>query len=80
MAQRLVLELREKMANHLVGVAGTVRPIWNEQLSGALTGLGYSTKEAEMAIERVKNNLGEAANQADLSELLKLALSQSGNR
>ena len=78
-AQRLVLELREKMAEHLVGVAGTDRPIWNEQLSGALTGLGYSTKEAELAIERVKKNLGAAANQADLSELLKLALSQSGN-
>ena len=79
-AQRLVLELREKMAKHLVGVAGTARPIWSEQLSGALTGLGYSTKEAELAIERVRSNLGEAANQFDLSELLKLALSQSGKR
>ncbi len=78
-AQRLVLELREKMAKHLIGVDGTTRPIWYEQLSSALTGLGYSIKEAELAIERVKKNLTATANQADLSELLKLALSQSGD-
>ena len=80
-AQRLVLELREKMQKKLIGAVGVnSKEIWSESLNGALTGLGYSIKEAESAIERVKNELGQSANKMDLSELLKLALSQSGKR
>lgn len=69
------------MQKKLIGAVGVnSKEIWSESLNGALTGLGYSLKEAESAIERVKNELGQSANQMDLSELLKLALSQSGKR
>lgn len=76
-AQRLVLELKDKIQKSFIGNEVS-KPFWSDQLNGALTGLGYSSKEADSAIARVKKELGESANGADLSELLKLALSQPG--
>ena len=79
-AERLVLELKDKVKKNWGASRDKSAILWSEQLTGALTGLGYSNKEADSAIERVKSELGETANNAELSELLKLALSQSGKR
>jgi Holliday junction resolvasome RuvABC DNA-binding subunit len=39
--------------------------------------LGYSAKEAESALDEVLSNFGRAPTEADLPEMLKLALAQS---
>lgn len=79
-AQRLVLELKDK-----VGAAGAAAAPggpasagsgapgagWSDQVTAALTGLGYSAKQAEDAVARVAaDNPGES----NVSVLLRLAL------
>lgn len=74
-AERLVLELRDK-----VGATGSVAPTttasvggadWRSQVSEALTGLGYSAKQAGDAVTAVA---GEHPDERDVSTLLRLAL------
>lgn len=43
-----------------------------------MTGLGYSNKEAELALENALQGLGHSPSEKDLPEILKLALAQSG--
>jgi Holliday junction resolvasome RuvABC DNA-binding subunit len=50
---------------------------WRTQVIGALTGLGYSTKEAESALDDVLEEFGRTPTEKDLPEMLKLALAQS---
>jgi Holliday junction DNA helicase RuvA len=50
---------------------------WRTQVIGALTGLGYSSKEAESALDDVLSDFGRTPTEADLPEMLKLALAQS---
>lgn len=76
-AQRLVLELKDKVIavssdSVLAGAsAPPSRRGWEEQVSDALTGLGYSAKQATEAVAAV----GAAhPDEQDISTLLRLAL------
>ncbi len=77
-AQRLVLELRDKVGALHGGpgpTASTQAPVggaaWREPVTEALTGLGWSTKQASDAVDRVA---GSAPEGADVATLLRLAL------
>ena len=77
-AQRILLELKGKFSS-----SGSSAPItitqsqWREQLSGALSSLGYSPRDADavlsvVAIDYANRGIDPAV--ADLSDLLKAAL------
>ncbi|MBM6403911.1 Holliday junction branch migration protein RuvA [Phycicoccus sp. CSK15P-2] len=78
-AQRLVLELKDKVAAiHGTGggpaPAGPAAPSaepWREQVTEALVGLGWTTKQAGDAVEAVA---GGAPADADVAAYLRLAL------
>ena len=82
-AQRLILELKGKISDF-----GTSehqqhhQPVWREQLTSALTSLGFTAKDSDAAISVVVAQYadnGVDAQNVDISELLKAAL-QSGRR
>jgi holliday junction DNA helicase RuvA len=67
-AARLVLELADKLgppriadtgAVGVVSIAAQIRAAWPAQVQDALVGLGWSTREAESAIEFVVSEYGE---------------------
>ncbi|MGI8681742.1 MAG: Holliday junction branch migration protein RuvA [Mycobacteriales bacterium] len=75
-AQRMVLELKDRLTGEPVSLetpaAGAEAP-WREQLRGALTGLGWSTREADEALVAVTPQ-AEAATEPDVAALLRSAL------
>lgn len=76
-ASRILLELKDKYsgaAKNKTSLSGS----WRSQIIGALTGLGYSNKEAELALDNAVKNFGRTPSEEDLPEILKLALAQSG--
>ena len=73
-ASRLILELKDKVK---ASSSKTKNEAWSEQLLTALTGLGYKSKDAEVAIERVRKTLKNNVADKDLSELLKMALTSA---
>ena len=76
-ASRIILELKDKysgVTKHKTSLTGS----WRSQIIGALTGLGYSNKEAELALDNAVQNFGRSPSEEDLPEILKLALAQSG--
>ena len=75
-ASRIILELKEKFGGGYRSKSTLSGP-WRTQVIGALTGLGYSSKEAETALDDVLSDFGRAPTEADLPEMLKLALAQS---
>lgn len=81
-AERMVLELKEKftVGKSLQSRALSSWSSWQGQLHGALTGLGYSSKEADLSIQSVLAARGDNAAESSLAELLKLALSQNAQR
>lgn len=74
-AQRLVLELKDRLGAPAAGVSGRRPggpPTTGDQLHAALLGLGYSTREADEGVAAVG---GASANEAtDLAGLLRQAL------
>jgi Holliday junction DNA helicase RuvA len=70
-AQRLVLELKDKVATFAAGVSKNNLSITN-QVENALQGLGYSAKEASAMITAIASN--EKIDKLDKAEILKLAL------
>lgn len=83
-AERLVLELRDRIASE--APAGTTAPgaagvgavaPWRDQLRHALVGLGWSTREADEAVDAVAP---QADAGADLPTLLRQALRTLGTR
>ncbi len=74
-AERLVLELRDKVgavAGGAVGAAtATAAGPWREQVSEALVGLGWSARQAAEAVTAVAPRADE---DADVATLLRLAL------
>ena len=74
-AERLVLELRDKMGmpSGPVGspTAGSAGPDWVRQVREALVGLGWSAKQAEDTVEAITPEAGE---RPGVSGLLRMAL------
>jgi len=81
-AQRLLLELRDRLGAPVgavrAGAAAAAPASWSEQLLAALTGLGYTAKDAEEAVAAVTPQ-AEAAQEPQVGTLLRAAL-QSLNR
>lgn len=79
-AQRLILELSGKLdfshpVNKNVGLS------WRDQLIDALTGLGFTRKQAEQSINEISANRdAKELGQMNPSELLKLALSHANTQ
>lgn len=78
-AERLVVELRDKVgalapaAGSVAGGGGPVRT----QVTEALVGLGFATRQAEQAVDGVLAER-DGAVQANTSEVLRIALSRLG--
>ena len=73
-AERLVLELRDKIPSGTSqgdAVAAPARESWQRQVVDALVGLGYSVSQAEAALERASDQLGE---DPEVSEALRASL------
>lgn len=75
-ASRIILELKDKFGVGIRNKNALSGP-WRTQLISALTGLGYTNKDAEQALESALLAIGKTPSEADLPELLKLALAQS---
>jgi len=78
-AQRIILELKDRIGAPIraglpsgpLGAGGTAP--WRDQVVQGLTGLGYTTKDAEKAVEAVAE-LGDASPTPDVGALLRAAL------
>jgi Holliday junction DNA helicase RuvA len=86
-AQRIVLELKDKLGPPTSGVVDLRTPgsngHWQEQVHGALLGLGWSVKEADEAVTAVAADLAAGDTDADASDipsLLRSALRMLGPR
>jgi Holliday junction DNA helicase RuvA len=81
-AQRLILELKGKLVSETPTNSGATHLAVRDQLLAALTGLGFTAKESDNAINSTLTHLAEDGrdpSSLDLAELLKLTL-QSGKR
>jgi Holliday junction DNA helicase RuvA len=78
-AQRLLLELKDRLGAPLGTAAAAAAPVasapasWSEQLHAALVGLGYAPREAEEAVAAVAPQ-AEAAAEPHVGTLLRAAL------
>ena len=75
-AQRLVLELKDRLGSPVGDSAGTgstpaPAPTWEAQVREALVGLGWSPREADAAVAVVAEDVDP---DADVSTVLRLAL------
>ncbi len=81
-AQRLILELKGKLSDFgTTSKTDRHQPVWREQLTSALVSLGFNAKDSDAAISQVVARLSEDgidAQNLELSDLLKRALSQGG--
>jgi Holliday junction DNA helicase RuvA len=81
-AQRLILELKGKLVTDKDLSKLTTHSAVRDQLLSALTGLGFTAKESDIAINSTFAHITESGGQPDaysVPELLKLTL-QSGKR
>lgn len=81
-AQRLILELKGKLISDTSTPQLATHSAVRDQLLSALTGLGFTAKESDTAINNTFSNLvenGEDPSVMSVPELLKLAL-QNGKR
>ena len=74
-AQRLLLELKDKVSIYLTTDLANDNPI-SGQLEAALVGLGYSSKESKLILADIAPELN--AKKLDLPTALKLALQSKG--
>ncbi|HVQ88317.1 MAG TPA: Holliday junction branch migration protein RuvA [Actinomycetes bacterium] len=87
-AQRIVLELKDKLGAPTSASGGhassvQVRGGWQEQVHGALLGLGWSSREADQAVTAVAEEAKEAGDGSDTDDvaaLLRSALRMLGPR
>ncbi|MDR1852463.1 MAG: Holliday junction branch migration protein RuvA [Propionibacteriaceae bacterium] len=70
-AQRLVMELKDKVGAGSAVFSGG-QP-WRDQVLSGLQGLGWSARDAELAVERVAD-LASADPQPSVAELMRAAL------
>jgi len=76
-AQRLVLELKDKVTSFAAGVSKSNLSVTN-QVENALQGLGYSAKEASAMITAIAGT--EKIEKLDMAEILKLALKSGAKK
>lgn len=71
-AERIVVELKDRVGPAPAAtVPGASAGPWREQVLQALQGLGWSSRDAEKAIDAVADTAGETP---DVAQLLRLAL------
>jgi Holliday junction DNA helicase RuvA len=73
-AQRIILELKDRLGAPTVGGAPASAPAdapWRGQVHQGLVGLGWSTKDADKAVDAVAPEAGETP---DVAALLRAAL------
>ena len=73
-AQRIILELKDRLGSPSVGApspSGSTDEPWRGQVHQGLVGLGWSTRDAEKAVEAVAPDAGETP---DVAALLRAAL------
>jgi Holliday junction DNA helicase RuvA len=75
-AQRIILELKDRIGMPVrpgpTTTQGAANEVWRDQVHAGLVGLGWTTKEAERAVEAVAPEAGET--QPDVAALLRSAL------
>ncbi|MCU1589498.1 MAG: Holliday junction branch migration protein RuvA [Frankiales bacterium] len=76
-AQRMVLELKDKVAGTTSAVPVPVQPGWRDTLSQALVGLGFPSGQADEAVVRLAA-AHPAADDADVPDLLREGLALLG--
>ena len=75
-AQRIILELRDRIGLVPASAPSSrsgVSTEWQQQVASALTGLGWSPKEAERAVAEIADAAAEMS-PPDVARLLRLAL------
>ncbi len=77
-AQRLVLELKDRLGapstardDDVITLPGAGGPLWQGQVHAALVGLGWSTREADLAVTAVADDVEP---DADVASVLRAAL------
>ena len=70
-AERLVLELRDKVGAVEPAAGGTPTAPWRDQVGQALVGLGWTARDADEAVELVAPTAGD---RPDVPTLLRAAL------
>jgi len=73
-AQRIVLELKEKVGLVSPGTTTSAAAPWRDLLTEALTGLGWSSSQADETVVRLSQS-HPTATEADVPTLLREALS-----
>ena len=76
-AQRIILELKDRLGAPVGAVAGAGAPMartqeaWRDQVHQGLTGLGWPAREADRAVDAVADQAGD---RPDVGALLRAAL------
>ena len=78
-AQRIILELKDRIGTPgstiaSPGAAVVAGPAWRGQVHQGLVGLGWSTKDADRAIETVADDAAANGSAPDVGALLRAAL------
>ncbi len=76
-AQRMVLELKDKVVGTTASVPATVQPGWRDTLSQALVGLGFPSSQADEAVVRLAQDHPDA-DDAAVPQLLREGLALLG--
>ncbi|UWX95901.1 Holliday junction branch migration protein RuvA [Arthrobacter zhaoxinii] len=78
-ARRIVLELADKLVPHGTAENNPASPRWQEQVLAAMTGLGWSEKDATAAVDDTAAEHPDVAAAGNVGEILKLTLRRLGN-
>lgn len=70
-AERIVVELKDRVGAVAASAAAPAASGWRDQVHEALVGLGWSAKDADAAIDRVADGVGD---DPDISTVLRDAL------
>lgn len=70
-AERIVVELKDRVGKIVSSTAPAAAAPWRDQVHEALVGLGWSAKDADAAIDRVADGVGD---DPDISTVLRDAL------